>query len=196
MSDKYNEIESKYKQLEEEKFDISNKLHEANDKINEYKENKSNKGMIEEQDQMKIKYDETIQIQKEKIQQLEKIVEFQNTSPREDLIINVNNQNILIQNSKQFFNELFRFSEKNNDLKGILQNFTKQFEKSPQNSANKGDVDLRKTSSNKKNSDTEENIVEAPKSLEEFMNEKKKFQNEKKYILKTLEEKAERVLLQ
>jgi len=188
LTEKYNHIESKFKLLEEEKFNITNKLHEANDKINEYNQDNS-QAKKDEHDKMKIRYDETIQIQKDKIMQLEKIVDYNINSPRENIVVNVNNQNIVITNSDDFLSELYRLSEKNKELKNILQNFTKQ--PGLVKSGSKGESD---TSINKKPLESEENVEDIPQNMEEFKIEKKKFQNEKKYILKTLEEKAERVL--
>jgi len=188
LTEKYNHIESKFKLLEEEKFNITNKLHEANDKINEYNQDNS-QAKKDEHNQMKIRYDETIQIQKDKIMKLEKIVDYNINSPRENIVVNVNNQNIVITNSDDFLSELYRLSEKNKELKNILQNFTKQ--PGLVKSGSKGESD---TSINKKPLESEENVEDIPQNMEEFKIEKKKFQNEKKYILKTLEEKAERVL--
>ncbi len=189
LTEKYHHIESKFKLLEEEKFDITNKLHEANDKINEYNQDNS-KAKKDEHDQMKIRYDETIQIQRDKIIQLEKIVDYNINSPRENIVVNVNNQNIVITNSNDFLSELFRLSEKNKELKNVLQNFTKQ-----PGIVKSGSKEESDTSINKKQLESEENMEEIPQNMEEFKIEKKKFQNEKKYILKTLEEKAERVQL-
>lgn len=189
LTEKYNHIESKFKLLEEEKSNITNKLHEANDKINEFNQDNS-KAKKEEQDQIKIRYDETIQKQRDKIVQLEKIVDFNINSPREDIVVNVNNQNILITNSKEFLSELFRLSEKNKDLKNILQHYTKQPGLVISGSNREPDTIM-----NKKPLESEENVDEIPQNMEDFKNEKKKFQNEKKYILKTLEEKAERVMI-
>lgn len=190
LTEKYNNIESKVKQLEEEKFNITNKLHEANDKINEYNHD-NDWTKRDEHDKMKIKYDETIKIQRDKIQQLEKIVDNNISSPRENVVVNVNNQNIVIKNSNDFLNELFRLSEKNNDLRNILLNFTKQSGFIKNGSKGESEMGI-----NKKTLESEENFEEIPQNIEDFQNEKKKFQNEKKYILKTLEEKAERVYIQ
>ena len=106
------------------------------------------------------------------------------------------------QKSFDFFNKLAILSEKNNDLKDLMTTFkpsTKQLilENNSVDQENSNIIvnynfeiknNMNELNKNQKNDEKQE-------KLEEFKKEKKKFENEKNYILKTLEEKAEKVIL-
>ena len=132
-------------------------------------------------------------MQKEKIQQLEKIVEFQINSEKGEIItFDVNHNHVQINNSSEFFKQLVCLSEKNEELKTILEKFSeksnhysnldKEREKISKNIVELGIGDEKK-----------EDDKEQPLKIKDFQKDKKQFENEKNYILKTLEEKAEKV---
>jgi uncharacterized coiled-coil protein SlyX len=188
LSEKYNEIESKFKLLEEEKLNISNRLNEANDQICEF--NKPNKEKIysDEKDQVRSKYDDIIQKQRDKIEKLEKMLENSQNSQKDNISVTVNKQNIQINNSVEFFNQLFRLSEKNEDLKNYLQLVSKN------NNNNQNAVHIGPEKKPVDMEDLPEDGLDGlPQNPQDFQLEKQKFQNEKKYIMKTLEEKAEKI---
>lgn len=132
-------------------------------------------------------------MQKEKIQQLEKIVEFKINSEKGEIItFDVNHNHVQINNSSEFFKQLVCLSEKNEELKIILEKFS---EKSNQNS--NLDKEREKISKNIVelgiDDEKKEDDREQPLKIKDFQKDKKQFENEKNYILKTLEEKAEKV---
>lgn len=183
LTEKYMDIENKFKKLEEEKLNITSKLDQATDEINEFKNNKKEKTYSEENEKLRAKFDDIIQKQREKIERLEKQLELaqQNTGKKEQINITLKKQNIQINNSVEFFNQLFRLSEKNGELGNFLKGFSKAL---PSDSEQK--VISIEDLPEDKDEDSQQN-------LQDFQLEKQKFKNEKKYIMKTLEEKAEKI---
>lgn len=183
LTEKYMDIENKFKKLEEEKLNITSKLDQATDEINEFKNNKKEKTYSEENEKLRAKFDDIIQKQREKIERLEKQLELaqQNTGKKEQINVTLNKQNIQINNSIEFFNQLFRLSEKNGELGNFLKGFSKAL---PSDSEQK--VISIEDLPEDKDEDSQQN-------LQDFQLEKQKFKNEKKYIMKTLEEKAEKI---
>ena len=199
LTEKFTNIEDKLKQLEEEKINLFYRINEA-DRINEFTVGNYNNVIYHHQKQITdnknlgiINYEHTFQMQKEKIQQLEKIVEFQINSEKGEIItFDVNHNHVQINNSSEFFKQLVCLSEKNEELKTILEKFSeksnhysnldKEREKISKNIVELGIGDEKK-----------EDDKEQPLKIKDFQKDKKQFENEKNYILKTLEEKAEKV---
>ena len=171
----------------------------------------------DEIEQIKNNFDDTIKIQKERIQQLEQLIGLQNVSfkAKKSSISNESPQkNEDNNNSLDFYNNLVILAETNDDLKNLMNTFKQSSKSKPfileNHTSMFGEENQKKSNIIVNNYNFEiKNIINGDESvientqkkgenqekLEEFKKEKKKFENEKKYILKTLEEKAEKVIL-